>query len=175
MVLDFSTTTHPIYKTYQELAERLVGRLKVGLRYTRVALVVFSSVGWTQTKFDLDRYDNAEDVIYHIRNLQYTGGTTAIGKLSVSKKIYIIFEFTGEGITEAMKQAEEEHGARPKLANKMMAIFTDGWNNKGPEPDEMSKKAQALGFEIFSIGVKVEGICINLYIFYRTTFPKVCH
>lgn len=61
----------------------------------------------------------------------------------------------GEGINEAMKQADEAHGARPELANKIMVIFTDGWNNKGPEPDEVAKKAQALGFDLYSVGVVV--------------------
>jgi hypothetical protein len=80
LVLDMSSTTHPIYKVYEELCEKLLNRLKIGLRYTRVALVTFNSVGGTYTHFDLDRYDNVEDVVNEIRNLVYTGGTTAIGR-----------------------------------------------------------------------------------------------
>jgi hypothetical protein len=66
-----------------------------------------------------------------------------------------MYLFIGEGISEAMKQADEAHGARPELANKIMVIFTDGWNNKGPEPGDMSKKAQALGFDLYAVGVVV--------------------
>lgn len=38
----------------------------------------------------------------------------------------------GQGIHEAAKQAEVSKGARPGLANKIMIVFTDGWQNKGP-------------------------------------------
>jgi hypothetical protein len=38
----------------------------------------------------------------------------------------------GQGIHEAAKQAEVGRGARPGLANKIMIVFTDGWQNKGP-------------------------------------------
>lgn len=56
-----------------------------------------------------------------------------------------------------MLQADERHGARPKLANKIMVVFTDGWNNKGPEPEEQAKAAQAAGFRILSVGILVSG------------------
>ena len=81
LVLDMSSTTHPIYKIYEDLSDKLLHKLKVGLRYTRVALITFNSVGGTFTHFDLDRYDNVEDIVREIRNLRYTGGTTAIGSL----------------------------------------------------------------------------------------------
>uniref|UniRef100_A0A914CK42 VWFA domain-containing protein n=1 Tax=Acrobeloides nanus TaxID=290746 RepID=A0A914CK42_9BILA len=135
-----SSTTHPIYKNYEELCEKLLHRLKIGLRYTRVALVTFNSVGGTYTHFDLDRYDSVEDVVNEIRNLVYTGGTTAIGA----------------GIEEAMKQNDEQHGARMDKrynSNKIMIVFTDGWNNKGPEPEVMAKKAKAAGFDVYAVGV----------------------
>lgn len=56
-----------------------------------------------------------------------------------------------------MKQADERHGARSERfrANKIMIVFTDGWNNKGPDPEKMSKEAQKLGFEVFSVGIIV--------------------
>lgn len=79
LVLDFSTTTQPIYQSYIALSQRLVGRLKIGPRYTRVALVVFSSVGGTYTSFNLNHYDNADDVNKAIAATEYIGGTTATG------------------------------------------------------------------------------------------------
>lgn len=79
LVLDMSSTTHPIYKTYEELCVKLLHKLKIGLRYTRVALITFNSVGGTFTHFDLDRYDNVDDIVNEITGLRYTGGTTAIG------------------------------------------------------------------------------------------------
>lgn len=79
LVLDFSSTTHPIYEDYKKLAEQLLRKLKVGLRYTRVGCITFASIGWTQTHFDLKRYDDVEDIISAINSLGYHGGTTAIG------------------------------------------------------------------------------------------------
>lgn len=68
-----------------------------------------------------------------------------------------------------MKQNDEEHGARiDKMYNapKIMLLFTDGWNNKGPEPEEMAKKAQAAGFDVYAVGVntymeKVDHFLLN--------------
>ncbi|KAE9554557.1 hypothetical protein FO519_002196 [Halicephalobus sp. NKZ332] len=136
LVMDFSSTTHPVYKEYQKMSEQMLRQLYISPRHTRVALIIFSSVGKTHTKFDLDRYDNADDIIREIKNVQYIGGTTAIG----------------EGIKEATKQAEESHGARPKLANKIMVVFTDGWSNKGSDPEAASKQATALGFQVYPVG-----------------------
>lgn len=79
--MDFSSTTQPVYKDYAVLAERLIRKLYISPRHTRVALIIFSSVGKTHTKFDLKKYSTADEVIKEIRNLQYIGGTTAIGKL----------------------------------------------------------------------------------------------
>lgn len=78
--MDFSTTTHPVYKDYMRLAENLLSKLWVSPRHTRVALVIFSSPGKTHTEFDLKRYKSGEEVIQKIRNLQYIGGLTAIGR-----------------------------------------------------------------------------------------------
>lgn len=62
---------------------------------------------------------------------------------------------TGDGIREAIKQAEPERGARPGVANKIMLVFTDGWNNKGIDPVEEAKVAIAAGFRLLSISVVV--------------------
>lgn len=137
--MDFSSTTQPVYKQYEILAEQLLRQLYISPRHTRVALIIFSSVGKTHTKFDLDRYDNADDIIREIKSLQYIGGTTAVG----------------EGIHEGTKQADESHGARPKLANKIMVVFTDGWSNKGPDADVMAKEAISKGFRILVVGYVV--------------------
>jgi hypothetical protein len=84
LVIDFSTTTQPIYKKYIELSQRLVGKLKIGRRFTRVALIVFSTVGKTYTVFNLNAFDNAADVIKAISASEYTGGTTATGASRLS-------------------------------------------------------------------------------------------
>lgn len=62
------------------MAEKMLRQLYISPRHTRVALVIFSSVGKTHTKFDLNRFDNVEDVVNEIRNLQYSGGLTAVGE-----------------------------------------------------------------------------------------------
>jgi hypothetical protein len=78
--MDFSTTTSPIYRDYMAMAERLLRQLYISPRHTRVALITFSSVGKTHTRFDLNRFDNVEDVVQEIRQLTYSGGLTAVGK-----------------------------------------------------------------------------------------------
>ena len=78
--MDFSTTTSPVYRDYMAMGERLIRQLYISPRHTRVALVIFSSVGKTHTKFDLNRYQTADQVVSEIRNLQYIGGLTAIGE-----------------------------------------------------------------------------------------------
>lgn len=62
------------------MAERLLRQLYISPRHTRVALITFSSVGKTHTRFDLNRFDNVEDVVQEIRQLTYSGGLTAVGK-----------------------------------------------------------------------------------------------
>ncbi|VDK75935.1 unnamed protein product [Cylicostephanus goldi] len=32
-----------------------------------------------------------------------------------------------------------------------MIVFTDGWSNKGPPPDEMAKHALDDGFEMYTV------------------------
>jgi hypothetical protein len=63
--------------------------------------------------------------------------------------------FLGEGIKEATKQADPRHGARPNLANKIMVIFTDGWQNKGSDPGQEAAAARAAGFRVLTVGITV--------------------
>ncbi|KAH7718223.1 Protein C18H7.1 [Aphelenchoides avenae] len=137
LVMDFSTTTSRIYMQYEELAERLLRQLYISPRHTRVALVIFSSQRRTYTRFDLNHFDNADAVIKAIKSTQYMGGLTALGS----------------GLEEAIKEADERRGARPKLANKIMVVFTDGWVNDGPDPEEPARKAVAAGFRVLSVGI----------------------
>jgi hypothetical protein len=37
------------------------------------------------------------------------------------------------------------------LAKQVMVVFTDGWSNRGPEPEPMAKAARAAGFELYSV------------------------
>lgn len=101
-------------------------------------------------------------MLSEIRNLQYVGGTTALG----------------QGIKEATKQADPDQGARPGVANKIMVVFTDGWNNKGPDPETEAKAAIAAGFQVLSVSVIVSGVdastlisSLILFPFPRTTVP----
>ena len=68
------------------MAIRLLRALYISPRHTRVALVTFSSVGKTRTKFDLKRYKTADQVIGEVQNLQYIGGLTAIGGRSGGRR-----------------------------------------------------------------------------------------
>ncbi|KJH51055.1 von Willebrand factor type A domain protein [Dictyocaulus viviparus] len=135
LVFDFSTTTDPLIEYYKEMSKKLVQALRIGPHYTLVAAVTFATVGRTRTKFNLKRYKTQDEVMKAIDELESTGGTTAIG----------------EGIREATKQISQKEGARPEIATKVMIIFTDGWVNKGPDPEEMKKVAIDQGFEIYAV------------------------
>uniref|UniRef100_A0A158PCM3 VWFA domain-containing protein n=1 Tax=Angiostrongylus cantonensis TaxID=6313 RepID=A0A158PCM3_ANGCA len=135
LVLDFSTTTDPLVEYYKEMSQRLIKALRIGPRYTQVAVVTFATVGRTRTKFNLKKYKTQEEVLKAIGNLRSTGGTTAIG----------------EGIRLGIKQMDEREGARPNIATKVMIVFTDGWFNKGPNPQATAKEAIAAGFELYTV------------------------
>jgi hypothetical protein len=47
-----------------------------------------------------------------------------------------LFAYLGEGIRIGTEQVKKINGARPGIAQQIMVVFTDGWQNKGPcEPD----------------------------------------
>ncbi|ETN80514.1 von Willebrand factor type A domain protein [Necator americanus] len=135
LVMDFSTTTDPIIRFYKELAQKLISALKIGPHYTQVAVVTFATVGKTRTKFNLKRYKTQPEVLHAIAQLETSGGTTAIGA----------------GIKEGIKQTSEKEGARPGIATRVMIVFTDGWSNKGPEPEDIAREAVSQGFELYSV------------------------
>ncbi|KAK6021805.1 von Willebrand factor type A domain protein, partial [Ostertagia ostertagi] len=135
LILDFSTTTDPVYRFYKEMSQRLVRALRIGPHHTQVAVVTFANVGRTRTKFNLKRFKTQDEVLNAIAGLESHGGTTAIG----------------EAIREGAKQSNEREGARPGIATKVMVVFTDGWSNKGPEPEVTAKEAAAMGYEIYSV------------------------
>ncbi|CAJ0583944.1 unnamed protein product, partial [Mesorhabditis spiculigera] len=125
LVVDLSATTLAIYDFYKEQAKALVDKLYISPRHTRVAAVSFASVGKTQTEFSLRRYDTGDGIME--------------GWL------------LGEGIMMAMNQSVEREGARPEFATKAMVVFTDGWNNKGPDPLEAAKQAKDAGWEMYVV------------------------
>ncbi|EFO16780.1 hypothetical protein LOAG_11723, partial [Loa loa] len=136
LVMDLSTTTNPIYRKYIEMAEELVNSLVIGRRFSRIALITFSSVGKSRTQFNLDRYFDGKDIVTAIRRLESSGGTTAIG----------------EGIRLGTEQKDKQHGGRPvEIAKKIMLVFTDGWSNKGPDVEEMTRNAKGAGFTLYTI------------------------
>uniref|UniRef100_A0A914NYF5 VWFA domain-containing protein n=1 Tax=Meloidogyne incognita TaxID=6306 RepID=A0A914NYF5_MELIC len=110
----------------------------------------FSSPGKTHTHFDLKQYKTGSRifmVIKAIHDVQYIGGLTSV-----------------KAFSEGAKQADVHKGGRPGLANKIMIIFTDGWQNKGPDPGKEAKLAEALGFKIYSVSViptKKDAIAVN--------------
>ncbi|PIO64362.1 von Willebrand factor type A domain protein [Teladorsagia circumcincta] len=116
----------------------------------KVAVVTFANVGRTRTKFNLKRFKTQDEVLNAIAGLESHGGTTAIG----------------EAIREGAKQSNEREGARPGIATKVMIVFTDGWSNKGPEPEVTAKEAVAAGYEIYSVsytGHVENAVTINDY------------
>ncbi|VDK45581.1 unnamed protein product [Gongylonema pulchrum] len=36
-----------------------------------------------------------------------------------------------------------------------MLVFTDGWSNKGPDPEEMSRNAKNAGFTVYTVFYEV--------------------
>ncbi|PIO66606.1 hypothetical protein TELCIR_11674 [Teladorsagia circumcincta] len=79
LILDFSTTTDPVYRFYKEMSQRLVRSLRIGPHHTQVAVVTFANVGRTRTKFNLKRFKTQDEVLNAIAGLESHGGTTAIG------------------------------------------------------------------------------------------------
>lgn len=90
-------------------------------------------------RFNLKKYTTQEEVLRGIDNLKSKGGTTAIGA----------------GIEKALTQSDESEGARPGIATKVMVVFTDGWSNKGPDPERRAKDAVNAGFEMYTVAYTV--------------------
>lgn len=75
-------------------------------------------------------------------------------------------DFSGEGIRIATEQQNERYGARPQhIAKKVILVFTDGWTNKGPDPETMSKEAKRAGFTVYSVGYEVENL-LHFFLFF---------
>lgn len=53
-----------------------------------------------------------------------------------------------------------------------MIVFTDGWSNKGPEPEEMARDAIAQGFELYSVSYTVCACLMVLLSGVREYFVK---
>lgn len=63
---------------------------------------------------------------------------------------------TGEGIRLAIEQKEMKRGGRPlEIANRIMLVFTDGWSNKGPDVEVMTRNAKDAGFILYTIVYEV--------------------
>ncbi|MCP9265419.1 hypothetical protein DINM_020707 [Dirofilaria immitis] len=135
LVMDLSTTTNPVYRKYIEMAEELINRLLIGRRFSRVALITFSSVGKTRAQFNLDRYFDGKDIVTAIRRLESTGGTTAVG----------------EGIRLGTEQQDKQHGGRPLDIAKKLCF------NKGPDVEEMSRHAKGAGFTLYTVVYEGDG------------------
>uniref|UniRef100_A0A915PN66 VWFA domain-containing protein n=1 Tax=Setaria digitata TaxID=48799 RepID=A0A915PN66_9BILA len=126
------------------MAEELINRLLIGRRFSRVALITFSSVGKTRTQFNLNRsrYFDGKQLVAAIRRLESSGGTTAVG----------------EGIRLGIEQQDEKNGGRPiGIAKKAMLVFTDGWSNRGPDVEEMSRNAKGAGFVLYTVVYEGDG------------------
>lgn len=64
--------------------------------------------------------------------------------------------FIGEGIRLGTQQHDKRHGGRPNhIAEKAMLVFTDGWSNKGPDVEEMSRNAKGAGFTLYTVVYEV--------------------
>lgn len=42
-------------------------------------------------------------------------------------------------------------GGRPGIAKQVMVVFTDGWSNRGPDPEEAARAAREAGFEMYAV------------------------
>lgn len=126
-------------ENFQEVCEflsSLVENFDVAPDKIRIGLVEYSDT--PRTEFSLNTYQNKQDILSYIQNLQYkTGGT-----------------FTGQGLEFMLKQHfVEKAGSRAQQNVPQIAIvITDG-----DSQDEVESQAQELrqrGIKIFTIGIK---------------------
>ena len=123
--------------------EQVVSYFSIGPNETRVGVVTFSST--VNVNFNLNTYDNKDDVLYALEYLvSYTGGAT----------------YTREGLDAVRtRMFTEAAGMRPASAGvpKVLVVITDGQANAGHEPNVPPSYAadavKALGVTVFAIGV----------------------
>ncbi len=135
-MLDFSQSVQAVHEGYRARALQLVRRLNIGARYTRVALVKFSSKFRTRTEFHFDAYSSQSRVLGAIERAPYTGGTTC----------------TNHALQFCEAEFLEEHGARPGLARTVLVVFTDGFSQEDPRP--AAQKLRQRGLEVHVVAAR---------------------
>lgn len=124
------------FQEVREFLSSLVENFDVAPDKIRIGLVEYSDT--PRTEFSLNTYQNKQDILSYIQNLQYKHGGT----------------FTGQGLEFMLKQHfVEKAGSRAQQNVPQIAIvITDG-----DSQDEVESQAQELrqrGIKIFTIGIK---------------------
>ena len=117
--------THGLYNwnLMQDFVARIIESLNVGPDFARISVTKFSSV--SETEFDLDEYDNKEDMVAAVLNFEYKSGSTNIsGALRTLR-------------TEVFARAIERSGV-PKIG----ILITDG--EATVEEDTVEEEARLL-------------------------------
>ncbi|KAM6910519.1 collagen alpha-6(VI) chain-like [Xenentodon cancila] len=132
-MLDFSSNISVNdYKLMINFTADIVNSLEVGEKFVRVALAQFSDR--FQHEFHLNKYFQAEDMVKHIRNVDYAGGNTYIGDALVKIKNYF----------------QTSTGSRSGIP-KTLVLISDG--NSHDDVEDAADDLRTMGIDKFAIGV----------------------
>uniref|UniRef100_UPI00398F45FB collagen alpha-1(XII) chain-like n=1 Tax=Pristiophorus japonicus TaxID=55135 RepID=UPI00398F45FB len=150
------------FKRIREFIYSLVSAFEIGDDKTKVGIVQYSSD--TRTEFELNRYNQKQDLLNAITNLPYKGGNT----------------MTGEAIDYLVQNTFSEAAGARKSYPKIAVIITDG---KSQDPvTESAKALRDIGVEVFILGIKgadldelqlIGSAPLNKHVFKVADFDKI--
>ncbi len=124
------------FQQVREFLSSLVENFDVAPDKNRIGLVQYSDT--PHTEFFLNTYQNKEEILSYIQNLQYKFGRT----------------FTGQGLEFMLKQHfVEKAGSRAQQNVPQIAIvITDG--DSQDDVESQAREVRQRGIKIFTIGIK---------------------
>ncbi|GFN80652.1 collagen alpha-1(xii) chain [Plakobranchus ocellatus] len=138
-VLDTSSSIYPPYFNInvKKFIRDVVLNFNIGPgpKDTRIGAMVFSTKA--HLEFDLNEYDNADDIIDAVQNITFRGGSTFT---------HLALEFV------AKHMLSPEHGSREGVA-KLVIIVTDGRSRDALKTLDAADDVKAMGADIVAIGV----------------------
>ncbi|KAK5965147.1 von Willebrand factor type A domain protein [Trichostrongylus colubriformis] len=137
-VLDTSGSIEEIYNEQIRWTVTLSDALPIAKDAVRLSTIQYA--GYPLTEFSLDTYNDKDDVVHHLREMNFRSGITRTGY--------------------ALRRAEDElfnidRGAR-RNASKIVALFTDGLSIDDPLKPSQHLRFQR-GVKIYVISVNADG------------------
>ncbi|XP_067844647.1 collagen alpha-1(XII) chain [Heptranchias perlo] len=122
------------FRKIREFIYSLVSAFEIGDDKTKVGIVQYSSD--TRTEFNLNRYDQKQDLLNAITNLPYKGGNT----------------MTGDAINYLVQNTFTAAAGARKSYPKIAVIITDGKSQDSVT--ESAEDLRNIGVEVFILGIK---------------------